>query len=267
MVALASLAMAIAPLAMAYEDAQPPQSAQATGDQRLYEALRDVINRGADLYNGGDPNGCYRLFQGALMVARLQLDGHPDLQKSIDTGMADADRQFSLAARAHALRKVLDRVRAGIKPADQARGPDKDRNPPSRPPASTRPSTLWDRLGGEENVRKVVNDFVALAGSDPKVDFSRGGKYKLDDTAVAHLKKELIDFVSQASGGPYPYPGKSMKEVHKGMGISDAEFDAAAADLRKALEKNGAKPEDITQVLQAVEQTRADIVQPPAKKP
>jgi hemoglobin len=267
MVAFTSLAMSVTSPVIAYEDAQPPQSAQATGDQRLYDALREVINRGADLYNGGDPNGCYRFFQGALMVARLQLDAHPDIQKSLDAGMVDAERQFSLAARAHALRKVLDRVRAGIKPADQARGPEKDRNPPARPPVPARPSTLWDRLGGEENVRRVVNDFVALVGSDPKVDFTRGGKYKLDDTSVAHLKKELVDFVSQASGGPYPYAGKGMKEVHKGIAIRDGEFDAAVVDLRKALEKNGAKPEDMAQLLQAVEQTRADIVQPPAKKP
>ena len=43
------------------------------------------------------------------------------------------------------------------------------------------PKTLWDRLGGEAGVSKVVDDFVAAAATDPKVDFSRGGKYKLDD--------------------------------------------------------------------------------------
>ena len=42
-------------------------------NQQLSDLLRDVINQGADLYNGGDRNGCYRLFQGALLVLRAQL--------------------------------------------------------------------------------------------------------------------------------------------------------------------------------------------------
>ena len=120
----------------------------------------------------------------------------------------------------------------------------------------------------------MIDDFVELAGSDPKVNFDRNGKYKLDAAAVTRLKAQLLDFVSQATGGPYSYRGKSMKEAHRGMGITNAEFDAAAADLKKVLEKNGVKPADIEQVMQLVATTRADIVEAmsapekkPAKKP
>ncbi len=52
-----------------------------------------------------------------------------------------------------------------------------------------------------------------------------------------------------------------MKEVHKGMKITNAEFDAAAKDLQEALEKNGAKPDDEKAVMAAVEGTRKDIVE------
>ena len=47
----------------------------------------------------------------------------------------------------------------------------------------------------------------------------------------------------------------------KGMGITAAQFDAIAADLKKALEQNGAKPADVDVVLKAVEGTRKDIVE------
>src|SRR5205807_1683621 len=98
--------------------------------------------------------------------------------------------------------------------------------------------TLWDRLGGEPNVTKIVADLVAAAGKNPKVNFDRGGKYKLDAAALENLKKQTVAVISQGSGGPIKYTGKSMKEIHKGMEITDAEFTAAAADLKEALQKN-----------------------------
>src|SRR5207244_8827494 len=133
--------------------------------------------------------------------------------------------------------------------------------PVPKPAEPAPPTTRWDRLGGEAKVQKVVDDFVALAAKDAKVNFDRSGKFKLDAAAIDQLKKHLVAFVSQATGGPLKYTGKSMKEAHKGMGITNAEFDAAAADLKKALEKNGAKPADIQAVLQAVEGTRTAIVE------
>jgi hemoglobin len=223
-----------------------------------------VINRGADLYNSGDPNGCYRLFQGALMAVGPQLDRHPDLQKLIETGLVDAERQSRLDMKAFTLRRLLDGVRSGIRPGGAKKTPEPPAGTPEKPDSGSPPPpmTLWDRLGGERNVKKVVDDFVDLAARDPKVNFSRNGKYKLDADAVAHLKKELVDFISQAAGGPFPYTGKNMKEVHRGMGITNAEFDAAAADLKKALEMNGAKPSDVDLVLRAVGSTRKDLVEP-----
>ena len=269
------------------------------GNQRLYDALRDVINRGADLFNSGDQNGCYRLFQGALMMSAPQLDQYPDLQKAIQAGLADAERQGSIGARAFALRRLLDDARARVnpspkkpaetkptdtKPAETKPKPTDTRPKPTdtkpispdtkpkptdtKPPADTKTnaaSTLWERLGGEANVKRVVDDFVDLATKDPRVDFTRGGTYKIDEAAMARLKKELVDYISQATGGTYKYGGKSMKEEHKGMHITDAQFDASVADLKKALEKNGAKPADVDTILRAVEATRKDIVE--AKKP
>jgi hemoglobin len=241
--------------------------AARTPEQRLSDALRGVINRGADLYNQpvGDPSGCYRLFQGALMAARPQLDAYPDLQKQIDAALAEAERQGPPSRQAFALRRVLDQVRATISP----KKPEAPKLGPGTPePADgTAPkgATLWDRLGGEAAVKRVVDDFVTFSATNPQVNFMRGGKYALNDAGVAQLKRQFVEFISQAAGGPLKYSGRSMKEVHQGMGITEAEFDAAKADLRKALEANAAKPADAEELLRAVEATRKDIVEP--KKP
>ena len=42
----------------------------------------------------------------------------------------------------------------------------------------------------------------------------------------AGFKYLVTEMVCWAAGGPQKYTGKNMKEAHKGMGITDAEFDA-----------------------------------------
>src|SRR5262249_13974812 len=152
-----------------------------------------------------------------------------------------------------------------VRTADQPTAPA----PGAAPGPSPLAKTLWDRLGGEANVKRVVDDFVATAVPDPAVNFLRDGKYKPDGAALAALKRHRVQFISLATGGPMEYEGKNMKEVHQGMGISNAEFDAAATHLRRALEKNGARPEDVRDVMAAVGGTRRDIVEtsPAPKSP
>jgi hemoglobin len=227
------------------------------GNPGLYEGLREIINRGAELYNRGDPNGCYRLFEGALRAFRTDFGADQDVVRQINAGLADAERRPYAYERAQALRHTLDGLLARAAPARAPRAG-------LQPPATY--TTVWQRLGADAGVRRVVDDFVAIAGSDPKVDFTRGGKFRLDDAKLTHLKKELIDFISQATGGPYAYTGRSMKAVHQGMAITNAQFDASLADLRTALQRNSAAPADIDLVLRAAEATRNDIVEstPPA---
>lgn len=236
-------------------------------DDQLYTTLRDVINRGRDFYNAGNPAACYYMFQGALQVTVPMLQHRPELQKTVRDGLADAEANPDIRQRAWMLRTVMDKIRAEVKGEVAARpGEKKPDGVAPEPPkvgekiAAPAPVTLWQKLGSQPGVTKIVDDFVTIAGDDPKVDITRMDKYKLSVDQVGALKKHLIAFVSQATGGPIKYTGKSMKEVHKDMAITDDEFSASVDDLVKAMEKNGVKEEDIKAVRDAVEGTRKDIV-------
>jgi hemoglobin len=122
-------------------------------------------------------------------------------------------------------------------------------------------TTLWQRMGGEENVRRIAKDFVTLALDDKAVNFDRNGKYKFDDAKRADLEQKLVELASVIGKGPFEYNGELMKAAHKGMKITDAEFDACMADLRQALKKNNVQPNDVKEVLTAVEDKRGDIVE------
>jgi hemoglobin len=263
---------------------------RAALDESIYQSLRGIIDHGADLYNQGDWSGCYRLWEGALMSLKAQvgdrklrswtktannentvymdalnnlqtkLGDHPGLKEVIDTALESAKGTPQIYRRAFILRVVLDQIRAETRPAKATVA--KEHKPGV---ASEAKKTLWDRLGGEPGVTKIVDDFVNLAAPDPKVDFFRDGKLQMTPEQVVKMKRELVEQISAASGGPLKYKGPDMKKIHKGMGITDAQFNAAAADLKKALEMNNVAPEDAKKILGAVGSYRKEIVEP--KKP
>jgi hemoglobin len=122
------------------------------------------------------------------------------------------------------------------------------------------PKPLYERIGGAPALRLVVDDFVATAAPDPKVNFTRNGQWKASDAAVLALKKHLVDFMAAAMGGPKNYAGRSMKEAHVGMHITQAEFDAIASHLKAALEKHKVAPSDVAEIMKIAGSTAPDIV-------
>jgi truncated hemoglobin YjbI len=249
------------------------QLPQSDLDREIYDLLRPVINAGADLYNReGDRAGCYRLYQGALLTVRPLLARYPDLQRTVDTSLADANRTTDPGARAFIARFALDTIRTRLKPAPRAAAVETGpKGPPSPEPQKLNipPSSLWLRLGAADGVRRIVDDWVALAAKDARVDFTRGGKFKLNAAQIDDLKTKLVAFISRASEGPVGYKGKDMKEAHRGMGIKEAEFDAIMDDLKTAMARLGMQQAEIQDLTKQFELTRNDIVggaAPGAKK-
>ena len=132
-------------------------------------------------------------------------------------------------------------------------------------PAMAQEKSLYERLGGESAITAVVDDFTSRAAADPKVNFLRGGKYATID--VPKFKKHLVNLVASVTGGPQKYTGRDMKTLHKGMGISDQEFDALAADLVASLDKFKVPAKEKGELLKIVGSTRADIVEVKNEKP
>jgi len=91
--------------------------------------------------------------------------------------------------------------------------------------------SLYERLGGKEAITAVVDDFVANVAADNRINgfFAK--------TNIPRLKANLVDQICQATGGPCTYTGRDMKAAHKGMGITDANFNALVEDLQKSLNK------------------------------
>lgn len=88
----------------------------AVTDRRVLETLKEVHNRGAGLYNAGRHAEAFRVYQGALLVARPFLDHRPAVQALITDGLAEVDAvDGNVKLMAFRLHEVIEQVRADLK--------------------------------------------------------------------------------------------------------------------------------------------------------
>jgi hemoglobin len=91
--------------------------------------------------------------------------------------------------------------------------------------------SLYERLGGIDAIKAVVDDFVGNVAADKRINafFAHAD--------IDHLKHSLVAQICQGTGGPCFYTGRSMKDAHAGMGIRNRDFNALVGDLGKTLKK------------------------------
>ena len=120
--------------------------------------------------------------------------------------------------------------------------------------AMMKEKSLYDRLGGLPAIQAVIDDFIGNVAGDARIN------QRFANANIPKLKKNLVDQVCQATGGPCKYTGLSMKESHKGMKITDAEFGALVEDLVKSLDKFKVPAQEKGELLTALGGMKGDIV-------
>ena len=116
------------------------------------------------------------------------------------------------------------------------------------------PPSLYERLGGKPAITAVVDDFVGNVAADNRINHRFGG------TNLPRLKAMLVDQICQASGGPCTYAGRTMRDAHTGMNITDAEFTALVEDLVKSLDTFKVPAREKNELLAALGGMKPEIV-------
>src|SRR5436190_5733122 len=107
-----------------------------------------------------------------------------------------------------------------------------------RPIQQEPPKSLYERLGQEKGITRIVDEWTRQTLNDPRVNFIRRGTdmpWTPADSNVNRFKARMVQFLCSASGGPQKYEGRDMRSVHQGMQISGGEFDAMKKDLKDTL--------------------------------
>ena len=83
---------------------------------------------------------------------------------------------------------------------------------------NTSETSLYERVGGEEGINRLVNSFYAKVLVDGNLaDF-------FNNTPVERLKNMQKEFFSVALGGPVDYSGMRLSHAHRGRGIRVEHF-------------------------------------------
>jgi hemoglobin len=98
----------------------------------------------------------------------------------------------------------------------------------ARPPWNE--ATLYDDLGGEQGIARIVEAFLDRMAADPEV------APFFDDTDMERFERLLKEHLCSLADGPCTYTGDSMRDSHRGLGITDAAFTALAEDLEMAMD-------------------------------
>jgi len=94
--------------------------------------------------------------------------------------------------------------------------------------------TLYERLSGYDAIAVVANDLLPRLHNDPQLGRFRAHR---GEDSVKREKQLLIDFPCERAGGPIYYRGREMLLAHRGMKISESDWNVflghAAATLAK----------------------------------
>jgi hemoglobin len=118
--------------------------------------------------------------------------------------------------------------------------------------------SLYKRLGGYDALAAVTDDFIKGLATDPKISrFFVGAS----DNSKARIRQLVLDQLCAATGGPCVYIGRDMKTAHKGLGITEEDWNIAVKILANTLTKFKVKEREQKDVVTALSGLKGDIVE------
>lgn len=131
-------------------------------------------------------------------------------------------------------------------------------------PAASAP-TLYERVGGIDKIAVLVDDVIERSYADPV--FAANPRiheahrrfpkavYKFNATALA----------CQVMGGPQVYTGRSLKEAHQHLKVTEKEWQALITIFRDSMNSFSVPAREQGEIIGIIESTKGDIVSASAK--
>lgn len=118
--------------------------------------------------------------------------------------------------------------------------------------------TLYERLGGYDAIAAVTDDFITALATDPEMSvFFKG--HSVD--SQKKIRQHVLDFICNAAGGPCVYTGRDMKTSHKGLGITEADWNKSVEYLKATLNKLKVPEKEQNELFAAVSSVKNDIIE------
>lgn len=120
--------------------------------------------------------------------------------------------------------------------------------------------SLYKRLGGYDALAAVTDDFITRLATDKTL-----GRFFVgaSDNSKMRIRQLVLDQLCAATGGPCIYIGREMKTAHKGLGITEEDWNISVKHLLATLAKFKVPEKEQKEVAAAISGLKADIVEKP----
>lgn len=92
---------------------------------------------------------------------------------------------------------------------------------------------LFRGLGGKPGIHQIIDRLIPIVLADKRISET------FTDIDMKKLSLRLEEQFCVVSGGPCVYKGKDMAEIHDGMNVTNAQFNALVEDLQAAMQQSG----------------------------
>ena len=120
--------------------------------------------------------------------------------------------------------------------------------------ASAPTANLYQQLGAQQGITGIVDSLMEIMLADPRI------KDTFKATNLKRLRRTLIEQFCVLGNGPCTYSGDPMKEVHQGLEITNAGFNALVEDLQTAMDRNNVPSRSQNKLLALLAPMQRDIV-------
>ncbi len=117
--------------------------------------------------------------------------------------------------------------------------------------------TLYERLGGHDGIRAVVDDFYDRLLEDDEL-----GSF-FADADMEKLRQTQTDFLCEAAGGPETYDAEPVREAHLHIPFTHDHIQRAIELLNESLSKFNVPEEDAAAVVQVIAEYEQDLLARP----
>jgi hemoglobin len=131
---------------------------------------------------------------------------------------------------------------------------------PAEAAEQARPRTLFQRAGGSYALARVVDVFVDGLFTDPVIHANAVVRRELRPTHKAGLKFQITTLLCQETGGPCKYAGRTLRESHVNLGITEREWNATTALFKKALVAAQVPPTERAELMNLLGTSKDDVV-------
>jgi hemoglobin len=122
--------------------------------------------------------------------------------------------------------------------------------------------SLYERLGGTHAIATVIDDFIDRVMADPRLNANPLVDEAHHRVSPAGFKYLVTEQLCHAAGGPQRYTGRSMRDSHIHLNITEGEWQAFMDDLTRTLDKFHVPVAERAEIVAIIQSTKGDIVAP-----